>query len=470
MLRCALIICLVVAFVVPGVAAQEGPSDRVFFGWQEADNTLYAYNPRGETAPLLTLDLTFPPRAWRLSESRALAVLTDTQAGIGVYELSFEGARRLTDGPNVARFLSLDVTLAALSDGYAVLQAVEGAFAVGLLVDLGGGTVELLGGETYAPLDNWRFNAGNVSRLRYLSRNNRESNEWTLRERDLASGEETDLHSFESSFPVISASADGDVWIYRMPGAAGGVTYTRIGPDGSAEPLTITATTPEAVPQRAIYANQRWAYETPCAAECVLTAAPLEAAPDAVGTDYAAPPLPGGPVAFLARPTPERVLVQVESAFWLLQAEGVPIPLGGLDGRLLDGDTRVTDGRWLFAAVPEGLTLFDLSAETPSAPVIPAGDFSGRVATTFTPRGLLVSSFDDPRQTVLYAPGAQTTAQLPHAEGDFYLNPLADGTVLYAQTREAAGRPAGIYRYNPADGVFILVLEGLFPLQLAPGG
>ncbi len=465
-MRHSLIILLIIGLLAsfgPPLAAQDGPSDTVFFGWQDTTGELLAYSPAGATASLLTIDLTFPPRAWRLSESRALAVLS-TAADTGVYELSLDGARRLDSGPNVARFLSLDLRIVAQAPGQVVLAATQGAFAVGLLVDLLDGDVTLLSGESYILPDNWRFTPENVIQLRYISRNNREENTWALRERDIITDEETVLHTFEAPFPVFSASADGLHWVYRTT-TADGFVYTRILPDGTAE--TLDEFPPgEAVPvQYTAYGETLWRYETPCPADCTLSATPL-AGGDVVS--YPAPALPGGSRNFLARPTPERVLIRVDAAFWLLEADTPPRALGRVDGETLTTDGRLTDGRWLLAAVPEGLTLFDLTAADPAAPLVPPVSMGAVAIPVITPVGVIVLGAVAEVPALRYVPGDAAWALLPQNEAGFFIRPLGDGTVLYAQTREADGRPAGIYRYNPADGVYILVLQNIFPLSVQP--
>jgi hypothetical protein len=43
---------------------------------------------------------------------------------------------------------------------------------------------------------------------------------------------------------------------------------------------------------------------------------------------------------------------------------------------------------------------------------------------------------------------------------------LTDGSLVYAQTREEAGRAPGVYRYEPDSGTYTLLVNNLFPLLL----
>jgi hypothetical protein len=430
-----------------------------YYGWKFETGELFAYDLAGNTVPLLTIDVDIQPRGWRLDGERALAVLS--VGGVtGLYILSSTGAQQVVPTLGAEAILPEVTRLAARSDPYVILVAESGAYGIGLLVNLARNLMEPLNGETYTPLDNWRFSADGT-RLRYLSRQDRDSQDWSIWERDLASGDERGIHSFASPFPVIQASGTGDQWVYRSL-QGNQMIYTVVLSDGSSQILAqvpvINPADPMTVYQ--LYRDNLLVYTAPCAEACSIEARPLAGGSAAVFALSAIPAPQLEPLTTL----PDGLVVFIQDTFWRLNTAQV-VSLGIYSAAVFTqppAELVSPDGAWLAALTPDGNVHIVSTATGTAALSVPAGN---RMQVHYDTHGVLVTS-EDPRRTTLYRLSDGLTAELPHTGGDFYTEILPDGTVFYVLTAPVGERPAGIYRYNPTDGAFILAAQDLFPLIL----
>jgi hypothetical protein len=316
--------------------------------------------------------------------------------------------------------------------------------------------MEPLNGETYTPLDNWRFSADGT-RLRYLSRQDRDSQEWSIWERDLASGDERGIHAFASPFPVIQASGTGDQWLYRTL-QDNQMIYTVVLSDGSSQVLAQVPVNNPADPMTVyqLYRDNLLIYTAPCLNACTIESRPL-AGGSAVVFNLSSIPAPQvEPLAI--------GVVFIQDSFWRLDAAGV-LFLGRYQGGTFTqspAELVSPDGTWVTATDDAG-NIQVRSVQTGNAGLsIPAAP---RVRVRYGTNGILLTS-EEPTRTHLYRFSDGLTAELPHNGGDFYTEVLPDGTIFYVLTAPSGERPAGIYRYNPADSAFILVAQDLFPLEL----
>jgi|GEM_PF-4523982 len=429
-----------------------------YYGFDATSGQLIAYDLTGQQTPLLTIDPDIQPQAWRLDADRMLAVLS-SNGQVGVYVLTPTAAQIVNPIGNVSAVLPEVRTLAASSSPYYVLVAEQGAFATGLLVDLTLNQVRLLTGETFAPLDNWKFST-DATTLRYLSRESRDSNTWQLINLTLADGQESVLHNFDTSFPVVSVAANGDIWLYRIL-IENVLYYTTIFQDGSNQILAqepfVDANTSFANYQ--IFGDSLLVFTAPCATDCIIEQRPLIGGSP---QNYALPEITSPQVQSLARISDTQILVLIDQAIWLLDGAAGATALGQYTGATLELQPQnlvSPDGQWLVSSNGAGAVQVWF---VPTASLAYEGAFGRLQDAIFTAEGVLLSQFE-PRQTVYHRYDTGEQAILPHSSGDFYFATTPDGNVLYAQTI-ATDRAVGIYRYDPASGAYTLLVENLFPL------
>jgi hypothetical protein len=460
-----LLLCIILLFsmtVLPA-GAQE-PVETWYFGWDNETGNLVAYNLVGGNAPLLTIDPDIQPNGWRLAPDRGLALLS-VNGVMGLYQLSPQGATALTAEPAAEALLGLPLIIKDYQAPYVVLVAQESAYGAGILVDLENNTAQALSGEVFSPMDTWRFNADGTL-LRYLSRETRESDIWSLWERTLASGDELKLYELTSGFPIIQGDAGGDSWLYRVLEPETRVlTYTLIFADGTAQELA-SEVIPEAIeviPVYQYFEDNLIVYSAPCAADCSIEERPI-----AGGTPQTFP------IAKITVPqllpirqvSPTRLLVFIENTYWLLEAGQPATSLGQFSAvQMAPMNNSISSYAPLLLTIEnDQLTLWNL--ETATAVWQGAANTFNQVF--YGPGGAVVMQFGSDPVATFYRASDSQVVELPPSEFGQYFEPLADGTVLYFQGREGDGRPAGIYRFNPADGAYILIVQNLFPLFLQP--
>jgi hypothetical protein len=456
---------IIVALTAPGVMPVQAQGEIWHFGWDNDSGAMVAYNSSGITQPLMTIDPDVPPVGWRLGPDRALAILSS--GGVpGLYQLTSGGAAQVQPLFGAEVILPQLSQLAAFNGQYAVLVAESGAFGVGAIVDLNGNTVEVLSGEVLIPIENWRFSADG-STLRYISREARDSDIWNIWERDLVSGDERSLFSITSAFPIIQPNPDGSVWLYRVLQAEPrAMIYTTIFSDGTSQVLAQENLPPpdSSAPFTTyqIAGGRLLVYSAPCEGACSIESRPLAGgSPQSFAISRIAAPQ----MSLLAQVDESRLLVQIEDGFWLLNAGAEATQPGTYSAVSIftPADRLVSaDGQWLFAL--NGPTQYRLW-HLPTGNIALEGEVAQGVEVTHAAAGTIISQFE-PRRARYYRYLDGQQFELPLGEADFYVDTLADGGLLYAQTREEAGRAPGVYRYEPDSGSYTLLVTNLFPLIL----
>lgn len=460
-----LVFMLLVALLpaLPTAAQQPASLETWYFGWDNESGQLVAYTPTGTVNPLLTIDLDVQPQGWRLAPDRALALLA--VGGIpNLYILTPQGAQPMTAADDAAAFLTFSLRVAARQDPYLVLMAETGAFGVGLLVDQTVNTLSLLSGEVYTTLDNWRFSADGAL-LRYLSRESRDSNDWTLWERTLATGTERALYTFASPYPTIQADRTGDHWVYRdLRPDSRVLVHTVIFADGAAQALAEEAVGDPITTFTAFqfFGDDLLVYTAPCSAACQIERRPL-----AGGTPqtFALSAIKSPAITPLAQVNETRLLVLIEDELWLLDSAAAGTRLGTYSAVTFATPSHnlvSPDSQWLLALdTPTTYRLWYL----PTSVIALEGEVNQAALAQFASSGVLISQFT-PRSTVFYRFADGQRFDLPHNSNDFYAEALPDGTLLYVQADENAPQSAGVYLYSPDSGTTTLLVANLFPLVL----
>jgi WD40 repeat protein len=460
LLACLLIVLLGLMSLAPSHA--QSP-DTWYFAWDNESGALFGYTLTGNSAPLLTIDTDFRSVAWRVDSSQALALLS-VGGQVGLYRLSPEGAQPISADLGAQNLLPQVSQVAARFDPYWVLLASDGPYSIGLLLNTANLTIEPLTGESYLPIDGWKFSQDGQA-LRYLSRADRESSTWNLWQRELSSGNELGLYSFESPFPVIQAAQYGEQWLLsEVLESPRRQVYTAINADGTSRVVDEVALDgANALTVYGMIGSTELRFSAPCNADCRYEQLDLAGNPMGV---YSVPSIPSSAVISLGGVDQNRLLVLADNTFWLLDNAQVGQALGLYDGVQLllpPHQLRSPDGRWLVTADGAGgVRLWDLIA---GQVVLERPSMNG-VSVAYSSAGVLVRAEADPASTWLYRVADSQSSELPRATNGFFSEVLADGTILYTQAAEAEGRPAAIYRYNPSDGAYILVALNAFPLLM----
>lgn len=454
-----LLLCLLLTVASPATAQS---NEQWFFAWDNESGALVGYTVTGNIVPLLTIDPDFPSQAWRIAPDQALA-LVSTGGGVGLYRLTPSGATAIAPQLGTETILSQISYLAAYRDPYAVLIASDGAYSTGLLVNLTAGTIEPLTGESYALLNTWKFSADGTT-LRYISRPDREATTWSIWERELASGNELGIYTFESPFPAIQTTPDGEQWLLsELAEGPRRQVYTAINADGSTRVVDEIALDDPSQPL-AVYSllgNSQLSFAAPCSTDCTYTQLDLAGNPIAT---YAVANIPSAAVLPLGGIDAAHVLVLADNIFWRLDAAQAGQNVGRYDALQLlslSSALQSPDGRWLVSSDGVGgIQLWDLV----SGQAVFQRAAMGGVTVRYSEAGIIISAAVAPQSAVLYRYADSQLVELPASPNGFFMEALNDGTLLYTQGAEGEGRPAGIFRYNPADGAYILVGLNVFPL------
>jgi hypothetical protein len=455
---------LVVLSASKGLHAQS-PGEIWHFGWDNDTGAMVAYTSAGTVQPLMSIDVDVPPVGWRMGPDRALVIVSS--GGVrGLYQFTSGGATPVQPVFGAEVILPQLSEMVAFNGQYAVLMAQSGAFGVGALVDLNGNTIELLSGEVLIPIENWRFSADGTT-LRYISREARDSDIWNIWERNLTSGDERNIFSITSAFPIIQPNPDGSLWLYRvLQSEPRAMIYTTIFGDGTSQVLAqVDVPPPESLAPFTTYqiAGQNLlVYDAPCEGACVIESRPLAGgSPQAFALTRIASPQ----ITLRAQVDASRLVVQIDDAFWLLTAGAEAALLGSFSAVnvFTPPENLISpDNQWLF--VLNGPTQYRLW-HVATGNVAIEGEVGQGVEVVHGIAGTIINQIE-PNTSIFYRYQDGQRFDLPLSEADFYVDSLADGSLLYAQTREADGRAPGVYRYDPASGVYTLLVNNLFPLRL----
>jgi hypothetical protein len=310
--------------------------------------------------------------------------------------------------------------------------------------------------------------------LRYAARSAPDVLRWELFERDLTTGEVRQFYRFSNSYPsTLRANPTGEYWFYHYPtiitaGERPESFSFLICADGSVETL-------EHMPE-GIWSEIGWdmvgdavmQWTQPCDTDCWLELRPVA----------------GGTAQRFALPEPEyaevvwhidddRILVEQDEVFWLLNASGANLRLGmNKEGF---GSVLSPDGQWLFTvddneALPSTFSLWNLHREQ----IVLVGFIEEGFSLDLLERGVFIHEFtlgmgdtigfakraQDSLGVTLYRYSDDAVFTLP--SDAYYFDVLADGDILLSRYRE------GIYRLNPDADEERLLLDGVEALQLGP--
>ena len=318
--RVVLLAILFIVFGLSGSLTAQEPAEQWQFGWENESGLFAAYNPAGTVNPLLTIDPDFPPKGWRLTADRALAVLS-VQGITGLYLLMPDTIQQILPTQDAAALLAQATTLAGWQEPYAVLVAEDGAFGTGLLINFAENRVVPLSGEVLTPIDNWRFSADGQF-LRYLSRVDRDSLDWSLWERSLATGEERALHTLTSAFPTIHADRTGERWIYRtLQTESRSLIHTVVFADGTSQILAQEAVADPITTFTGyqLHLDGLLVFNAPCSVDCRIEQRPLAGGSP---KNYALSNIISPQVQPLVQLDDNLLLVLIENTYLLLNAAG----------------------------------------------------------------------------------------------------------------------------------------------------
>ncbi len=397
---------------------------------------------------------------WRFDAQTALFLSEDGDEVAHLYRATPDGAAEIVvpgspDLSNLRRLLD--------HSGDHVLLGVftPGLFpTMGVLVNVADGTAEVL---THRVARVARFDGDH---LRYVSVD--EENHWSFVERDLTGSEKRTLHTFSAppnASPFISANDTGTRWVFSSRDENRQLVNTLVNADGTTESLD-SGTTEQPLAWL-LSGDALISYAPLCETDC-----PVSLREGDNETTFTLAEGRAG-IAVLAQPAPETlVIARAGSELLLLEAGSEPQPLGEYDpvSMMISGENLLSpDGRYLFSVTEtDDSPRFLVSDLLNNALVYSATGGVGTQVLWFE-RGFVASMFGSDGEATAYFYDAGTSLVLPNRDAGVYFDILPDDRLLYALNREAeaVGAP-GIYRYDPADGTYTLLLEGARPLYTAP--
>lgn len=453
-----LLFALLLALALP-VHAQD--DETWHFASLPPDFGLVAYTTSGEVVTLIEAGVLPEAGGWRLDERTALAAL-EVDGASGIYLLSPDGAQPVEiagiDLP--ADFVFDPPVLLAKTGGYAAF--VDTPMMMGsapLLLDIEAGTLTFLATLTVMQM---RFDAEGAV-LRYFAGEERESDEWALVERDLATGDETVIFENDGTTPfglLLSASAtdDGEHWLVFLSEQSE-FLQMQINADGTTTEYAID--TVDASVVRGFFGDVMVATSRTCEAGCAVE---LRSLNDEPLLSFDAPTTVG--FSPMARPTETSLLALLDSEWYLLSVDEPPLRLGAFEpGTVLSSLPNMLspDGRYLI--VPSGGTGQVRVWDTVTREVVVNHTVQFGVSPQFYDGYFLLQ--DANQEASLYFNEMVGVVELPSERGEIYFEALPDGVLFSLRREELAGDDElGIYVYDIASGDERLLVEGAFPMGL----
>lgn len=425
------------------------PVETWYFGLVDSD--LIAFTPAGERQTIAP-DFGEIQIGWRFDAQTALFISKDRNGTDRLYRAAPEGVTEIPvpGDPDLSNLRLLP----AYAGDYVMLSVFTPGYfpAMGVLVNVPAASAEVLTGRV-----------GRIARfdgelLRYASVS--DDNRWTLLERSLTSGEERAIHSFtaeNNTPPFFSADSLGSRWIYIMR-VERQLVSTLVSADGTTEVLD--SGTQELPLGWVLVGDTLMGYSPACQSHCPVTFQQAGETAEMMLQD--------GTVALtvLGRPSIDTLVVSTNGGdqLLLLEPDAAPRLLGQFVAvsMLISPEAIVSpDDQYLFSAVEDaGITQFFVTALASLTPVYAAED-AVAVQVQWFRRGFVASTYGRDVTASAYLYDSQQSLELPNRDAGTYFDILPDDTLLYGLNEgNAAVGAAGIYRYDPAQGSFTLLVEG----------
>ncbi len=429
------------------VSAQPTPPRVWYFATLPATKQIVAYSVNGDSHNLMTGEAKF---GMRVNGESALYVVTPPGGEAGLYRFTPDQATAIATpaGDDLTKFHPL------ASFGIEVVLRQTDSLLPGsaLLIDSASARAVPLTGKLQSPArfsDDGQF-------LRYLSVD--DNHTWSLIERTIATDQERVIYSFQSTDPLLIASATlaGDQWIIYDQNRQ----MNLIALDGT---ITNLGQMSRQTPQRKYFFNNYLVTSDPtCSGDCALN----------LGRDlHFSYPGDGGGFPVAEPQVGQTLLVERNHDWLLLDAAGGALPLGQTDSTHIFTPVLRSispDGRYLLTFDgTDRYTVWDLVAKHP---IVKQQDSVG-AQISFLTSGFLLQTFGN-KAELAYRYSDQPTIDLPNSGSGLYFDLLPDGSLLYALTaRDSSVGAPGIYRYDPATQTYSLVLadaQALYPQPLTP--
>jgi len=424
------------------------PAETWYFGFVDAD--LIAFTATGEQRTVAP-DFGEIQVGWRFDDQTALFMSEDSAETAHLYRATPDGATEI-EVPGSPDLSNLRLQPAHSGDYVMLSVFTPGYFpAMGVLVNVPAASAEVLTGRVT------QFARFDGDLLRYASVNDA-GDTLTLLERSLTSGEERAIYTHAAdprSAPSLAPNGDGSRWIH-VERTDGQINITLVNLDGTTE--TLDSGTREQPTLWQFFEDALISYPPFCEADCTLTIHDGQEQ-----TQLALPP-ESFITSVLARPSPETLLVAILGGDDLLLLESAAArSLGAFDpvSMLVSANAILSpDGRYLFSVVEQGdaaqFFVTDLARLTP---VYAVEDAVG-VQVHWFERGFIASTYGRDVTATAYLYDSQMSLELPNRNEGTYFEILPDHMLLYMLNRdEEAVGAAGIYRYDPAQRSYTLLVE-----------
>ncbi len=441
-----------VSEAIPDVVLQDIP------GWRYAVNTdtknLVAYQLNGETHDLLP-DVTFVAILADLGNDRVLAHVFGDDDQESLHILNPDSAQSVMTG-----FEDFTIPQKQL-DNFLLLRSRDAQVAPAGIFNTETGVFSQLAGRIPASLpDRCCTFSEDGTHIRYLSTETPDGDFnfiWTLRERDLLSGEDQVVFTLDEFQGVITPSVypynQGEQWL--------GQAYDRetkhyitivYGLDGSRQVLEDEPQETAAIWGRVDELFYRHALL--CSENCSLD---LRATVEGDAVQYAFPP--ADRINILNRISDNRLLLMHDiTDLYIIYPDKAPFLLGFLTLQLIRDIS--SDGNWALLQDqkrnPEHYIIWNLQEER-IIEQLSADEVGAPRYVIYSPNGQ-VWSFDSGNTVIVDKLGRVT--KLPSTEERrIYFEVLDDGSLLYTTVPLNTDAP-GIYRLNPSSGESVLVQPG----------
>jgi hypothetical protein len=455
-------LCIIMIFLcawLSGAAASAQEGQRWYYGWKPESGQLFAYTPEGEVRVLLESGIADEHSAIRIDEQHAVGVFTlNGDDNRSVLYLTPDEAQPLVPSFDTNTFEadSPEYTLRAFTDDYALLMnspRIPGDY--GFIANFNAETIEALSEFTISSfLQQARFSEDGQY-LRYIGYTSESQEAWSLRERTLATGDERVLFSDEK-FPTVVSDTFGEHWLIGLRTEAGW-QYNRLDTNGQSE--VITEVNEENRLDVRAFGDYLYLRDMNCTENCTITVTPA-----AGGDDQTFVALPSdnflNPLALV---NGDRLLVLnlEDDTYYTLSENQPPLPIGLYTPQNIPqpiSDTLSPDGRFLLTVFENdddmSFGVWDFSRDafvveqTPEQFAFPF--------VFYGENGFLVSQ--GLTEFSIYDANTDSIAKIPSQAGVCFAL-LPDNDALCTVSQRDQSLEPGIYRYNPDDESFALLVE-----------
>lgn len=443
------ILSIVMGVTIMPVSAQNAAQEQsALFALQEG--TLLSYTLDGTTNRLMENVNWDGLRLFKTaSPDTALMVAeVEIEGNIGLYRVPVADTPRPLALPPDYKLDSTNWFKGAEHHPYYLLHAITKLpEALGLLVNLDTLEAQPLTNTVFYNSQPAAAFSADGSKLRYLSKAADVPDTWYLLERDLASGDERTIYTFNEFYPNISYDTTGERWLYRTTNRDTRIATTvLIKPDGSV--TDIAQDDNGAYHLRIIWNDQLYVTPAVCQADCPIKLAPLNAADDQAGLTFTVPVIQTLPVP-LAMPDAAHIVVSDQGTFWRLGTDHSAANLGTFNAAtILTPRVLSPDERWLLALAAgddgefTGYNVWDLQ----TGQAVVQSELPQAINITFDDEGIILWEYQDTQKVYRFSDQQLFTLDIGRRET---VRTLAnDQTAIVSASKGSKIGAPGIYAYD----------------------